>query len=115
MPFIFTEQLIEGQFVQLQLANGSPLTAFGRFFPNRIETINIPAMASGALIEVGLSPDESFIGHTAVFAAFVGAPRPQLGIVGSWVGSTGIVYVRFIAGLGGVSAGPQDIGVVAFL
>jgi hypothetical protein len=114
MRYLTTEQLPEGAFVQLSSPSG-PITCFARSFPAAEAWLAVPAMQPGAMIEIGIPPNEGFIGHTAVLAAFVGAPLPQLGLVGCWVSGTGVVYVRLIAGTGGVAAGNVRVGVVALL
>jgi hypothetical protein len=115
MAFIQTEQVAAGAFFQLQLVGGAPLTCMAREFPNAEAILPVPDMTPGTMIEIGMPPDERFVGHTAVMAAFVGFPLPQLGLCGCWVGAGGVVYVRMIAGTGGVAAGNVRVGVLALL
>jgi hypothetical protein len=93
---------------------GAVLTALGQLFPSQIADLEIPNMNAGVMIEVPTPANPRFVGRSGILVDFIGAPRPQLGICGAWVNGTGQVFVRFIAGSGGVQAGTQRVGIVAF-
>lgn len=94
------------------------VTRAGDAGPNlltRKVTLVVPNITAGHVADVAAAADAAFADAGAVArlvtAALAAAPLANLGIVGAWVSNptTGVVTVRFIAGVGDVATANQDV------